>query len=138
MANDWNTGVIEEFRANEGRVGGNFEGASMVLITTTGAKSGLARTSPLVYLADEANPNRIFIFASKGGAPTSPDWYHNLLAHPTATVEVGADKYDAVATVMTGPERDEIYAKQVTRMPGFGDYQQKTTRVVPVVALTRK
>src|ERR1700750_3240866 len=115
MADDWNTQVITEFRANEGRVGGNFEGTPLVLLTTTGAKSGLSRTAPLVYLPDESDPDQIFIFASKAGAPTSPDWYHNLSANPTVTLEVGAETFEATATEITGARRDEIYAEQVRR-----------------------
>ncbi len=137
MADDWNTQIITEFRANEGRIGGNFEGAPMTLLTTTGARSGQPRTSPLMYLADDNDPRRIFVFASKAGAPTNPDWYHNLLAHPTVTVEVGAEKYEAVAEEITGPERDAIYAEQARRYPGFGGYEQATTRVIPVIALVR-
>ena len=137
MADDWNTQIIKEFRANEGRVGGNFDGAHMVLLTTTGAKSGLQRTSPLVYLPDESDPKRIYIFASKAGAPTSPDWYYNLKANPTVTLEVGAEKFEATATEVTGAPRDEIYAEQARYMPGFADYEKATTRVIPVIALTR-
>jgi deazaflavin-dependent oxidoreductase (nitroreductase family) len=137
MADDWNTQVINEFRANEGRVGGNFDGAPMVLLTTTGAKSGKQFTTPLVYLPDAANPKRIFIFASKAGAPSNPDWYYNLTANPTVTIEVGPEKFEASATEITGAPRDEIYAEQVGHMPGFADYEKSTTRVIPVIALTR-
>ena len=130
---DFNTQIIEEFRANEGRVGGAFEGAPVVLLTTTGAKTGKSRTNPLV--SQEGKDGTIYVFASKGGAPTNPDWYHNLLAHPTVVVERGTERYEATATPVTGPLRDEIYARQVERFPGFGEYQQKAGRVIPVVAL---
>ena len=131
---DFNTSIIEEFRANEGKVGGPFQGAPMVLITTTGAKSGQPRTSPLVYLPDG---DRVIIFASKAGAPTNPDWYHNLKANPNLTVEIGEEKYAAVATEITGDERNRLYAAQVAVMPGFQEYADKTSRLIPVVALTR-
>lgn len=131
----FNAALIDEFRANEGKVGGNFEGRPVLLLTTTGAKSGRKFTQPLVYLPDG---DRLLIFASKAGAPTNPDWYHNLVANPTVTVELGSDTYEATATVITGEERDRLYARQVEAMPGFGDYQAKTTRVIPVIALERK
>lgn len=135
MPNDWNTKIIEEFRKNEGRVGGRFEGAPMVILHTIGAKSGEERENPLVYLPDG---KRIFVFASKGGAPTNPDWYHNLLAHPEVKVEVGTESYAGVATPVTGDERDQIWAKQVKERPGFGEYERKTTRKIPVIAIERK
>jgi deazaflavin-dependent oxidoreductase (nitroreductase family) len=138
MADDWNTGIIKEFRANEGRVSGPFEGAPMILLHTTGAKSGKEYVSPLMYLADDADPNRVYIFASKGGAPTSPDWYHNLVANPTVTAEIGTETFSADAETVDREERDRIYAEQARRYPGFAEYEQKTTRVIPVVALTRK
>jgi len=131
-ANDFNQSIIDEFRANDGKVGGPFEGAPMLLLTTTGAKSGQPRTAPLVYLPDG---DRYVVFASKAGAPTNPDWYHNLVANPAVSVEVGSDRTDADAVVLTGEERDQLFAKQAERMPGFKDYQDKTTRVIPVVAL---
>src|SRR5690348_14317356 len=104
---DWNNQIITEFRANEGKVGGPFKGAPLLLLTTTGAKSGQPRTSPLMYLPDG---ERMLIFASKGGAPTNPDWYHNLMAHPQATVEVGTETFNVTATPVTGEERDRLYA----------------------------
>jgi len=131
---DFNNAIIEEFRANDGVVGGPFEGAPMVLLTTTGAKSGTARTSPLVYFAEG---DRRIIFASKAGAPTNPDWYHNILANPQVTVEIGTETYEATAQVIEGDERDRIYAAQAAIMPGFAEYQEKTTRVIPVVELVR-
>ena len=130
----FNTALIEEFRANGGKVGGRFEGRPVVLLTTIGAKSGRRLTTPLVYLQDG---ERRLIFASKAGSPTHPDWYHNLVANPTVTVEVGTETYDAKAVVITGEERDRLYAKQVESTPIFGEYQQKTTRTIPVVALER-
>ena len=132
---DFNTSIIEEFRAYGGKVGGPFQGAPMVLITTTGAKSGQPRTTPLVYLQDG---DRVVIIASKAGAPTNPDWYYNLKANPSVTVEIGEDKYEAVAEEVTGDERNRLYAAQVAVMPGFQEYADKTTRVIPVIALTRK
>jgi deazaflavin-dependent oxidoreductase (nitroreductase family) len=131
---DFNSTVIAEFRANHGRVGGPFQGAPMVVLTTTGAKSGQPRTVPLVYLADS---ERVIVFASKAGAPTNPDWYHNLVAHPRVSVELGDDAFEADATVIRGDERDRLYALQVSVMPGFAEYQEKTARRIPVVALTR-
>jgi deazaflavin-dependent oxidoreductase (nitroreductase family) len=131
----FNAALIDEFRANEGKVGGRFEGRPVLLLTTTGAKSGRAFTLPLVYLQDG---ERLLIFASKAGSPTNPDWYHNLVANPSVTVEVGAESYEATAKVLTGEERDRQYARQVEAMPMFGEYQQKTTRVIPVIALERK
>jgi len=130
----FNEALITEFRANEGKVGGRFEGRPVLLLTTTGAKSGRKFTIPLVYLQEG---DRRLIFASKAGAPTNPDWYHNLVANPTVTVEVGFDTYDAKAVVITGAERDQLYAKQVTEMPQFGEYQEKTSRVIPVIDLER-
>ncbi len=135
---DWNAGIIEEFRANEGRVGGPFEGASMVLLHHTGRTSGTERVTPLVYLPG-SSADEIFVFASKGGAPDDPDWYRNLVAAPTTTVEVGTETYPVTVSEVSGEERDRIYAAQVERMPGFGEYAEKTAgiRVIPVVRLTR-
>jgi deazaflavin-dependent oxidoreductase (nitroreductase family) len=130
---DFNQKIIEEFRANEGRVGGYFEGAAMLLLHTKGAKTGLHRTNPLVYLPDG---DRYVVIASKGGAPTHPDWYYNLLADPNAEVELANDqKIPVRATVITGPERDELYARQVERRPDFAKYEERTTRKIPVIAL---
>lgn len=137
--NDWNRRIIEEFHTNAGKVGGPFEGRPLLLLTTTGARSGQRRTNPLVYLPDG---DRKIIFASKAGAPTNPDWYHNLVAHPEVTVEVGdgstIETFEATATVITGEERDQLYAKQVQVSPVFGDYAKKTSRVIPVIALERR
>jgi deazaflavin-dependent oxidoreductase (nitroreductase family) len=132
--NDFNEQIINEFRANAGKVGGPFEGAPMTLLTTTGAKSGKKRTTPLVYLADG---DRMYVIASMGGAPTNPAWYHNLVADPRVTVEQGTDTYEADAVVLQGEERDRVFAAQVAVMPGFGEYQAKTTRVIPVIELQR-
>ena len=133
--NSFNTQIIDEFRANNGLVGGPFEGAPMVLITTTGAKSGQSRTNPLVYLPDG---DRVLIFASKAGAPTNPAWYHNLKANPEVVVEIGRETYTATAVELEGDERDRMYAKQSEQMPGFKIYQDGTTRKIPVIALERK
>lgn len=132
--NDWNQKIIDEFRANDGKVGGQFEGAPVLLLTTTGAKSGKRHTTPMMYKQDEGT---LYVFASKAGAPTNPDWYHNLVANPTVTVEVGADSYEATAVPLPGEERDRVYADQSALYPGFAEYQEKTTRVIPVVALTK-
>jgi deazaflavin-dependent oxidoreductase (nitroreductase family) len=130
--NDWNRRMIEEFRANAGRVGGMWEGRPLLLLTTTGAKSGQRRTNPVMYLREG---DRLFVFASKAGAPTHPDWYHNLLAHPDVTVEIDDQTYDAVAKPVTGEERDRIYTMWAERYPQFREYQEKTTRMIPVIEL---
>ncbi|MHB1710680.1 MAG: nitroreductase family deazaflavin-dependent oxidoreductase [Acidimicrobiales bacterium] len=130
---DWNRTIIEEFRANGGRVGGQFEGAPVLLLHTTGARTGRERVNPMMYLDLEG---RRFVFASKAGADTNPDWYHNLVAHSEVSVEVGSDMYVATALEVTGTDRDRIYAEQARRYPGFAEYQQKTQRVIPVVELT--
>jgi deazaflavin-dependent oxidoreductase (nitroreductase family) len=131
---DWNKQIIEEFRQNEGKVGGSFAGAPLLLLTTTGAKSGMARTTPVMYLPDG---ERLIIFASKAGAPTNPDWYFNLVAHPEATVEVGSETFRVTAVEVVGEERDQLYTRQATLYPGFADYEAKTTRRIPVIALQR-
>jgi deazaflavin-dependent oxidoreductase (nitroreductase family) len=132
---DFNQGIIEEFRANHGVVGGGFAGAPVVLLTTTGAKSGQKRVNPLVSLVDG---DKLYVIASKAGAPTSPDWYHNLVANPQVEVEKGDDRFTATAVPITsGPERDRLYAAQVAVQPGFADYEKATTRVIPVVELQR-
>ena len=132
--NDWNDRIIKEFRENDGKVGGQFEGAPLVLLTTTGAKTGKVRTNPLVSLVDE---DRVVIFASKAGAPTNPDWYHNIVANPRVTVEQGTERYEADATIVEGAERDRLFSTQKERFPGFADYEAGTDRVIPVVALER-
>ena len=133
--NEFNRAVIEEFRAHGGKVGGPFEGAPILLLTSTGAKSGERRTTPVAYLPDG---ERMVIFASKAGAPTHPAWYHNLLADPSATVEVGTETFEVDARVSTGEERDRLFNRQAGIYPQFAEYEQKTTRQIPVVALTRK
>lgn len=132
--NDWNTKIIEEFRSNAGKVGGPFEGAPMLLLNHTGAKSGIERVNPLVYLPKD---DAYVIFASKGGAPTNPDWFYNLRANPNASIEVGTDKVEVVAREATGAEREELWTQIKAERPGFADYEQKTTRTIPVVVLER-
>jgi deazaflavin-dependent oxidoreductase (nitroreductase family) len=129
-----NRKVIEEFRANAGKIPGRDSGFPLLLLTTTGAKSGQQRTTPVAYLADG---DRVVVFASKGGGPTSPDWYHNLVANPRVSVEVGSESYGARAVVAAGEERERLYARQAQLFPVFGEYQQKTTRKIPVVILER-
>lgn len=131
---EMNRAVIEEFRANGGKAGGVFEGKPLVLVHHTGAKSGTERIAPLVPLLDDGH---IYIFASKGGADTNPDWYRNLEVNPGITVELGAETFKATARILEGAERDDIYAKQVDAEPQFGEYQRKTERVIPVVELVR-
>jgi deazaflavin-dependent oxidoreductase (nitroreductase family) len=132
--NDWNHKIIEEFRSAGGQVGGQFAGAPVLLLTSTGAKTGQKRTTPMMYLADGDD---LVVFASKAGAPTNPDWYHNLLAHPRASVEVGTETFEVDAAVAPRGERDRLYAIQAERYPGFAEYQEKTTRMIPVVILRR-
>jgi len=123
---------IEEFRANGGQLGGNFEGAPVLLLTTVGSKSGEPRTSPMMYLELD---DRVFVFASNAGRDTHPLWYANLLTSPTVTVERGVRSYKATAIDIVGDEHDRIYAEQSRRYPGFAEYQEGTTRVIPVVEL---
>lgn len=130
--NDFNAKVVDEFRANAGKVGGVFEGMPMVLVTHTGAKSGVQRTTPLVHSKDG---DKVVIIASMGGAPTNPAWYHNLVAHPEVTVEVGADTYQARARETSGDERDRLYAAQAEQMPNFAEYQANTDRRIPLFVL---
>ena len=132
--NDWNRGVIEEFRNNGGKVGGGFEGAPLLLLHTVGAKSGQPRVNPLMYLPDG---DRWVVFASKAGAPTSPDWYHNLVANPEVSIEVGTDTIPVTATFAQGGERDQLYSRQAALYPQFAEYERSTTRRIPVVTLTR-
>ncbi len=136
---DWNTNIIEEFRANEGRVGGPFEGAPMLVLHHRGRKTGRDLVTPLVYLPDEKDADLIYIFASKAGAPENPAWYHNLVAAGNTKVERGTETYPVTVTEVTGADRDRIYAEQVGRMPGFGEYEDKTRgiRTIPVLALRR-
>ncbi len=129
---DYNQQIIDEFRANNGQVGGNFAGAPMLLLRTVGARSGLERINPMMYLADG---DRFLVFASKAGAPTNPDWYHNAKANPRVIIEVGGRTIVAEATELEGEERDRLYRKQAELYPGFADYEAKTSRVIPVLAL---
>ena len=131
--NERNKKIIDEFRANEGRVGGPFEGKSLLLLHTKGAKSQQERINPVACIRDG---ERLVVFASKGGAPTNPDWYHNVVADPLVTVEFGTEKFQARASVAEEPERTRLYSQMVEVMPGFGEYQRNTTRVIPVIVLT--
>ncbi|MGW7683035.1 nitroreductase family deazaflavin-dependent oxidoreductase [Kribbella sp. NPDC054772] len=136
---DWNANVIAEFRENEGRVGGPFEGAPMVLLHHRGRKSGEEYIAPTMYLQNETDPNVVYVFASKGGAPTNPDWYRNLIAAGDGTVELGTETFDVKVSEVTGEERDRIYAEQARRYPGFADYERSTAgvRTIPVLELSR-
>jgi deazaflavin-dependent oxidoreductase (nitroreductase family) len=129
---DWNASIIEEFRANGGQVGGPFEGAPMLILHTTGARSGRQHVNPLVYQQDG---DRLVVFASKGGAPDNPDWYHNLVAHPEVTIEVGDATETRKASVASGEERERLWTRQKELMPGFADYEAKTRREIPVIVL---
>jgi deazaflavin-dependent oxidoreductase (nitroreductase family) len=131
---EMNRTVITEFRETGGKAGGMFEGKPLVLVHHVGAKSGTERIAPLVPLLDEGH---IFIFASKGGADTNPDWYHNLVANSKTVAELGTETFPVTARVLTGAERDEIYAKQVAVEPQFGEYQRNTKRLIPVLELQR-
>ncbi len=139
MADDWNDKVIAEFRANEGRVGGSFEGAPVVVLHHRGRTSGRDYVNPLMYLADDNDPDMIYVFATKGGAPTNPDWYDNLIAAGEGTVERGTDTYSVTVHELTGRERDRIYDEQARRYPGFADYARQAAgaRTIPVLALRR-
>jgi deazaflavin-dependent oxidoreductase (nitroreductase family) len=132
---DFNTQTIAEFRANGGKVGGPFEGAPLLLIHSVGARSGEEHINPVMYLPDG---ERYVVFASKGGAPTNPAWYHNLKVHPEVTVEVGSEKVEVTAREAQGSEHDELYSRQAAAYPQFAEYQTKTTRIIPVVVLTPK
>lgn len=134
-AKNFNASTIAEFRANNGTVGGTFAGAPLLLLHSTGARSGTTRINPLMYLPDS---ERYIVFASKAGAATNPDWYHNLVAHPDATIEVASDTLVVTATEITGPERDALYGRQANLYSGFADYEAKTPRLIPVIALTPK
>ena len=137
--NDWNATTIAEFRANEGRVGGPFEGAPMTLLHHRGRKSGTEYVTPTMYLADDADPATIYVFASKAGAPTHPDWYYNLTSAGVAQVEVGTETYEVAVSEVTGADRDRLYDTQASRYPGFAGYAEKTAgiRTIPVLALHR-
>jgi len=133
---DYNQQIISEFRSNHGQVGGNFAGAPVLLLHSTGAKSGQPRLHPMMYLAAESGG--WYVFASKAGADTNPDWYHNLKANPETQIEVGDELIDVRASEVTGAERDRIYAEQARRYPGFAEYERKTSRTIPVIELTRR
>ena len=134
MQNERNMAIIQEFRANAGKVGGPFAGRSLLLLHTIGAKSGQPRINPVACVSDG---DRLVIIASKGGGPTNPDWYYNIRANPLVTVETGSEQFQARATVAAEPERTRLYNKMVEMMPGFAEYQEKTSRVIPVIILTR-
>jgi len=129
---EWNDKIIAEFRANEGRVGGNFAGAPLLLLHSTGAKSGQERVNPMMY---QAVGDSFAVFASKAGADTNPDWYHNLLANPRAQIEVGTDSFEVTARTATDDEREPIWSAQKADYSGFAGYEQKTSRQIPVVIL---
>jgi deazaflavin-dependent oxidoreductase (nitroreductase family) len=137
-ANNWNEKVIADFRANEGRVGGPFEGAPMVLVHHRGRRSGQEYVNPMMYLAAERGDGSIYVFASKGGAPTNPDWYYNLTAAGAGTVELGTGTFPVTVRELHGEEHDRIYAEQASRYPGFAEYAEKTAgvRTIPVLELT--
>ena len=131
--NERNMVIIQEFRANAGKVGGPFAGKSLLLLHTIGAKSGQSHVNPVASIRDG---DRLVIIASKGGAPTNPDWYYNILANPLVSVETGTEQFQARASIAVEPERTRLYNQMVEMMPGFAEYQRKTTRVIPVVILT--
>jgi len=137
MANDWNDKIIAEFRANEGRVAGPFDGATLALVHHRGRKSGREHVAPVMYAPE--GDDVLYVFASAAGAPTNPDWYFNLVAAGTGSVEVGTDTYPVLVTEVTGDDRDRIYADQARRYPGFAEYAEKTAgiRTIPVLALRR-
>jgi deazaflavin-dependent oxidoreductase (nitroreductase family) len=137
--NDWNARIIAEFRAHEGKVGGQFEGAPLVLLHHVGRKSGREHVAPVMYLPHETDPDVIYVFASKGGAPTNPDWYGNLTAAGDGSVERGTETYRVTVRELAGAERDSVYAEQARRYPGFAEYAEKTAgiRTIPVLELSR-
>ena len=131
---DFNKKIIQEFRANDGKVGGMFEGMSLLLVHTTGAKSGQLRINPTAYIKDEEN---LIIAASKGGADSHPDWYHNLVSNPQVIVEVGSETISALAEVPSEPERSDLYGKLASKYPMFNEYKTKTKRVIPIIKLIK-
>lgn len=131
--NDWNQKIIEEFRANDGKVGGYFENMNLLLLHTTGAKSGQKRINPVAYTNQDG---KLVVIASKGGAPTNPDWYYNIVANPDVSVEVGTEQFQAKATVAEEPERTRLYDNMAEQYPGFEEYRQKADREIPVITLT--
>ena len=136
---DWNAKTIEEFRANEGKVGGTFEGAPLVLVHHRGRTSGREYVTPVMYLPHDSDPDVIFVFATRGGAPISPDWYYNLTAAGEGSIERGTETYDVTVRDLSGAERDRIYAEQARRYPGFAEYERQTAgiRTIPVLELRR-
>jgi deazaflavin-dependent oxidoreductase (nitroreductase family) len=134
IVSEWNQAIVEEFRANGGEVGGRFTGRNLLLLHTIGKKSGEERINPVAYVHDG---DRYVIIASKGGAPTHPDWYYNLIDHPDVTIEVGTETLQVQAAETQEPERSRLYEKMVEMMPSFGEYRQKTTRIIPVFVLTK-
>jgi deazaflavin-dependent oxidoreductase (nitroreductase family) len=138
-ANSWNDKIITDFRANEGKVGGQFEGAPLVLLHHRGSKSGREYVAPVMYLPDATDHGTVYVFASKGGAPSNPAWYYNLTAAGSATIELGAETYEVTVSEVTGEARDRIFAEQASRYPGFAEYAEKTAgiRTIPVLRLTR-
>jgi deazaflavin-dependent oxidoreductase (nitroreductase family) len=132
MTEDWNSKIIAEFRANGGKVGGQFEGAPLLLLHTIGARTGAERVNPVMYLADG---DRLAVFASKAGAPTNPAWYHNLIANPKVTVEVGTQSREVIARVAGAEERHRLWEEQKRRYPGFAEYETRTDRQIPVIVL---
>lgn len=135
MAEDFNKGIMDEFRANGGKVGGMFAGAPLLILHSVGAKSGKTRVNPLAY--QDLGHGRVAVFASKAGAPTNPDWYHNLVTNPRATVELGTETFDVTVRVARGEERVRIFTAQKQRYPNFAEYERKTKREIPVVILER-
>ena len=133
--NDFNNAIIEEFRANRGQLGGQFEGAPMLLLHHSGAKSGRERVSPVMY---QALGEDFALFGSKAGAPTNPDWYHNLVANPDASIEVGTETIPVTARVTNNDEREPIWTRQKALYPRFAEYEQKTSRQIPVIILSRR
>jgi deazaflavin-dependent oxidoreductase (nitroreductase family) len=136
---DWNATTIEEFRTNGGRVGGTFEGAPLVLVHHRGRKSGQEYVTPMMYLPHDADPNVIYVFATRGGTPVNPDWYYNLTADGEGSVERGTETYRVTVRDVIGDERDRIYAEQARRYPGFAEYERQTegSRTIPVLELRR-
>lgn len=136
---DFNAGIIEEFRANHGKVGGPFEGAPLLLLHHNGRRSGASYVSPMMYLPDEHDAATVYVFASKAGAPSDPEWYHNVTMTGWAHIEIGDEQHDVTVRDLAGAEREERYAEQARRYPGFAEYAEKTegVRTIPVLALTR-
>jgi deazaflavin-dependent oxidoreductase (nitroreductase family) len=139
VVNDWNAGTVAEFRANGGRIGGYFEGAPVVLLHHRGRKSGREYVTPVMYLANDSDPDTIYVFATKSGAPTNPDWYDNLSAAGNGSVERGTETYKVTVRDVTGADRDRIYAEQARRYPGYAEYPRQTAgiRTIPVLELKR-